>query len=571
MRKHYRLTGLIATGGVMALALAGCAADGGDGGDDDAPGIGSEATVEADNNPQPRENLQEGGELVLPIAEIPAQLNAHQTDASAYSARLWNWYNPQVILMTPEGEPYANPAYVLEWDHDEVVDGNSVVRFVLNPEAKFNDGTPIDYRAFQAAWTANRSNEEGYQPNATDGWEQVASVEAGEDDFEVIVTFDGEFAYPEMLFSNILHPDVDTPEKFNEAYLNEMNPDWGAGPYKVDSFDTKGGTVILTPNENWWGDAPLLDKVTFRQLEPVAALNAFKNGEVDYVETGNADRLAQVEDMEGVTTYRALQTANGLLILDAENPLLADLDVRQAIFEAIDREQVKEVVWNGLDYEEPDAGSFTLFSFQDGYVDALKNAGYEYNPDNASELLEGAGWELNDEGIREKDGETLSITFPIHGDDPLTEARTKVIQQQLKAVGVDMEIDVRPLAQFSEDFNTKNWDIFMLAFTSSDPFGAAWFNQLYASDSGLNLSSTGTPEIDEKIADLQTITDGDELTEAAMELEAEVFSETWGIFPMYNGPFIATAKDGLANMTPEEYTGLDLFGRSPVENVGWEK
>jgi peptide/nickel transport system substrate-binding protein len=577
MRKHYRLTGLIAAGGVMALALAGCAGGGdggnggggGDGGTEE--GVGAGATVEPDNNPQPREALAQGGEVTLPLVEIPAQLNTHQSDGSAYGARLWNWYNPQVILMTPEGEPYANEAYVLDWNYDEVVDGNTVMTFTLNPEAKFNDGTPIDVRAFQATWTANRSSEEGYLPNSTDGWSQIASVEPGADDFEVVVTFDGEFAFPQMLFSKILHPDVNTPELFNEAYLNEMNPDWGAGPYKVDSFDVNGGTVTFVPNENWWGNEPMLDKVTFRQLDDQAAINAFRNGEIDTVDTNNADRIAQVEDMDGVVTYRALQTSNNLMQVNAENPLLADINVRQALLQAIDREQIKEVAWNGLGYEEPDAGSFTLYSFQDGYVDALAEAGYSYDVEAANTLLDEAGWTLNDDGVREKDGETLSITLPIHGDDPIREARGRVIQAQLAEVGIEVEVDVRPSADFSDDVTTKNWDLIVMGFTSSDPFGAAWFCQLYCSDSGLNLSSTGTPEIDDRIhEELETISDPEELTAKAMEMESEIFAETWGIFPLYNGPWIVTAKEGLANLTPEEYTGLDLFGVSPVENVGWE-
>ncbi|GAB3271229.1 hypothetical protein GCM10027426_06100 [Microbacterium lacusdiani] len=37
------------------------------------------------------------------------------------------------------------------------------------------------------------------------------------------------------------------------------------------------------------------------------------------------------------------------------------------------------------------------------------------------------------------------------------------------------------------------------------------------------------------------------------------------------GPWISMATEGLANLTPETYTGLDLFGLQPVENVGWEK
>lgn len=55
-----------------------------------------------------------------------------------------------------------------------------------------------------------------------------------------------------------------------------------------------------------------------------------------------------------------------------------------------------------------------------------------------------------------------------------------------------------------------------------------------------------------------------------MKLEPEIYKR-WGLIPLYNGPQIYTVKEGLANLTPEPYVGLDLFGITPVENVGWEK
>ena len=387
------------------------------------------------------------------------------------------------------------------------------------------------------------------------------------------MTFDGEFAWPEMPFlTGILHPAVNTPEIFNEAFIDDPKAEWGAGPYKVKKFDSNADYISFEPNPEWWGEKPLLDEVTFKGMDAAASMNAFKNGEIDAVGTATKDRLAQVEGMEGVTTYRAQQTANTLLQVDSEKPMFSDVNVRKAFFMAIDREQQKQIAWNGLDYTEPPAGSFTLFEFQPGYSDSLEEAGWKFDADEANKLLDEAGWAKGEDGIREKDGEKLSVVYPIFSDDPTQEALAKALQAQQKAVGIDVKIDVRPSSNFSEDYTTKNWDIVSLRFTSSDPFGAAWFCQLYCSDSGLNLSGTGTPEIDERIHnEVESINDAEEQTAAAMKLEAEIFSETWGLIPMYNGPSISTVKDGLANLTPEPYVGLDLFAVQPVENVGWEK
>lgn len=568
MKLQHKLLGVVAAGGALALTLAGCAGGGNGGGTtEETP---AETIEGADYNPQPRENLEQGGEVVFPITEITPQMNVNHSDGSVDTATIWEWYNPQTILMSPEGEASANPNYLTGWEAEEV-DGKTVVTFTINPEATFNDGTPFTWESYKVTWEANRSSEEGYNPNSTDGYSLIESVEQGEDEFQAVVTFSQVYPWWQGLFWHPLHPAVNSPEIFNEGYLEEPNADWGAGPYKIDEFDKNGGTISFVPNENWWGDEPLLDKVTFRVLEPVAAVNAFQNGEIDYVDNLSADNLEQLKDVEGAVTYRAQRTATNLLQINAERPQFADLEVREAMFKAIDREQIKQVMWDGLGYTEEPVGSLNLFPFQEGYVDALSEAGWEFNVEDANAILDEAGWTLNGD-VREKDGVALEGRLPIFGDDPLTQARAQVVQSQLAEIGVKVEIDARPASDFSTVLTTKDWDLVMLGFSSSDPYGVAYMCQLYCSDSGLNLSATGTPEIDERIKnEVSALPTAEEQTEAGLKLEAEIIAETWGILPLYMGPWISMATEGLANLTPETYTGLDLFGLQPVENVGWEK
>jgi len=570
MKGTTKLTGVIALSGALALVISGCAAGNGNSGTDG--GNEPQETKAADYNPQPRENLQEGGEVHFGINEVTPQMNPFNGNGSADTQRLSSWYNPQVFLMDPEGNVSANPAYLDEWDISEK-DGKTVITMKVNEKAVYNDGTPIDYRAFETTWKANSGEDEAYEASSTDGYKEIESVTKGETDKDVIVTFKGEFAWPKMPFLNgILNPNVNSAEVFNTAYIENPHPEWGAGPYKLTDYDVNGQTVTFEPNEKWWGNAPLLDKVTFTGLDAAASINAFKNGEIDMVGTNTKDRLAQVADMEDVVTYRSQQTAKTIVIVDAEKPQLQDPKVREAFFMAIDIDQQKQIAWNGLGYEEAKAGSLNLYDFQDGYADSFGEAGLKFDVDGAKKLLDEAGWTEGEDGIREKDGEKLSIVFPVHSDDPTQEALAKALQQQQKAVGIDLQIEKRAPADFSTDFSTKNWDAFSLRFTDSDPFGPLYFCQLYCSDSSLNLSGTGTPEIDEKIKDqVESQTTAEDWTAATMKLEPEIIKETWGVIPLYNGPSIYTVKKGLANLTPEPYVGLDLFGVQPVENVGWEK
>lgn len=567
--KQHKLMGAIAFSGVLALALAGCASGTGDNGGD---GGGEPVETKAsDYNPQERDALQTGGEARFPINEIPEQLNSFNGDGSADTARVAAWYMPQILLQEADGTPYKHDAYLDEWKID-TVDGNTQITFTFTDEAHWNDGTDMDWTAIDATWKANRSADEGFNPNATDGYKQIASVEQGDTPKTAIVTFDGEFAWPEMPFlTGIIHPALADPTAFNEGMIDNPHAEWGAGPYTVDKFDANADYISFVPNPEWWGDEPLLDQVSFQGMDAAASINAFKADEIDSVGVNTKDRLAQVKDMEDITIYRATQTASTLIQVDSTKPQFEDVKVREAFFKAINIDQQKEIAWNGLDYEEEPAGSLTLFPFQPGYSNALDEAGWEYNPDDSKALLEEAGWTEGDDGIREKDGEKLSVVFPVWSDDPTQEAIAKSLQAQMKEVGIDFQIDIRPSTDFSNDYNTMNWDVSSLRFTSSDPFGAAWFCQLYCMDMGLNLSGVQSEEMDQRIHDeVESLPTADEQTAAAMKLEAEIFQD-WGLIPLYNGPSISAVKTGLANLTPEPYVGLDGFGVQPVENVGWEK
>ena len=473
--KQHKLMGALAFSGALALALAGCAADTGGNGDN---GDDTAETSAADYNPQPRENLQVGGEARFPINEVPEQLNPFHGDGSADTARVAAWYMPQILLQEADGTPYKHDAYLDAWDID-TVDGNTQITFTFTDEAHWNDGTDMDWTAIEATWKASRSTDEGFTPNATDGYKAIASVEEGDTPKTAIVTFDGEFAWPEMPFlTGIIHPALaEDPDAFNTAMIDNPHPEWGAGPYTIDEFDANADYISYVPNPEWWGDEPLLENVSFQGMDRSASINAFKADEVDTVEVNTKDRLEQVKDMEDVTIYRATQTARTLLEVDAEKPQFEDVKVREAFFKAVNIDQQKEIAWNGLDYEEEPAGSLTLFPFQPGYTNALDEAGWEYNPEAANALLDEAGWTEGEDGIREKDGEKLSVVYPIFSDDPTQEALAKALQAQQKEVGIDVQIDVRPSTDFSNDYNTKNWDIASLRFTSSDPFGAAWFCQ----------------------------------------------------------------------------------------------
>ena len=567
MSKRLRVAALAGLSS-LSLVLASCSSDGGteettanQAGQDsanskEADNSGEQLEVNAagDYNPLERDQIQDGGELTLAITEIAEQQNVFHANMTSYTDTIWSKYNPQLTLFDGDGTYHPNPAYLTDVK-DETVDGKTVVTYTINPDAVYNDGTPLDWTAFENTFKFNNGSNPDVQVNSTDGYELIESVERGEDDKQAVVTFKQAYPWWEGLFGTLVPPQVKDADTFMNAYLKKVNPEWGAGPFKVENVDFEGGTASFVPNENWWGEKPKLDKITYRQMEDQASLNAFRAGEIDAAGVSSRDRLATAKEMgDSIEIRTALNPANYLMTINSTAPGLDDIKVREAIMRGVDREQLAAIRFQGLGYTEDLPGSFNLYQTQPGYEDNFGEV-IQYDPEKAKELLKEAGYD---------ESNPLSVRYVTLGDSPMIQATTTALQAMLRNIGIDVQVEERPSSDFSKVVSERDFDLFMSGFRSSDPFGVAYFGQIYKSDSELNKSGTGTPEMDKKIEELQQLPDADEQIKRANELEKEALAQ-YGIMPYANGPAIVAVKKGLANF------GANSFAILPIENVGWAK
>lgn len=507
-----------------------------------------------DYNPMERDQIKDGGELTLAITEIAEQQNVFHANMNLYTRTLWTKYNPQLSLYDGDGTYHPNPDYLTDVK-DETKDGKTVVTYTINPQAVYNDGTPIDWTAYENTWKFNNGTNPDVQVNSTDGYELIESVTRGADDKQAVVTFKQAYPWWEGLFDSLVPPQVKNADTFMNGYLKKVHPEWGAGPFKVENVDFETGTATFVRNEKWWGEPAKLDKITYRQMEDQASLNAFRAGEIDATGVGSRDRLATAKEMgDPIDIRTALNPATYLLTINSTAPGLGDPKVREAIMTGIDREQLAAIRFQGLGYTEDLPGSFNLYQTQEGYEDNFGEL-VKYDPEKAKQLLKEAGYD---------ESKPLSVRFVTLGDSPMVQATTTALQAMLRNIGVDVQVEERPSSDFSKVTSERDFDLFMSGFSSSDPFGVAYFGQIYASDSELNKSGTGSPEMDKKIEELQKLPTADEQIKRANELEKEALKE-YGIMPYANGPAIVATKKGLANY------GANSFAVLPVENIGWAK
>ncbi|MFW0794196.1 ABC transporter family substrate-binding protein [Gordonia sp. CPCC 205515] len=520
------------------------------------------STTGADLNPQPRENLRDGGSLTTALVEVSPQWNTFQADGTAYTQLMWRWYNPVLAYFSPDGEYSFNRDYLTDV-RKELVDGKTVVTYTINPKAVYNDGTPIDYRAFVNTWRASSGADPNYITSSTDGYDQIDSVTRGVDDRQAVVRFKGVWAWPDGLFNFLLHPKVSTAEIYNKSYLQNPHPEWGAGPYTIDRYDPNAGTVTFKRNPKWWGNPGKLDRRAFRQMEDQAAINGFRNGELDAIGVSSKDSRAQVLTMSGIDIRTSASPQQALLVVNLDTPILSDIRVRHALLAGIDRETLARIRFTGLNYTEPLPGSLQMYSFQPGYEDNVKGV-IDYDQNQARSLLDEAGWTLGDDGYRYRAGKELTLALPILGDASVSQNLARALQAMLKQVGIHIDVVQRPSSDFSRVVVNKEFDLFPMGFSSTDPFGMAYLCQTWCEGSQLNRAGAGSPELDAKIAAVARIPDPMQQIAAGNRVEREAFAQ-YSNLPLFNGPSMVAVKDGLANY------GAGQFYIGPVEDIGWQK
>jgi peptide/nickel transport system substrate-binding protein len=556
-----RFAALAATA-ALSVTLVACGGSPGPGGNGSGGDTAKSLAGQAQYNPQPYDNLKDGGTLTTALIEISTQWNPFQGNATGYSLDVWNWYNPILTTFSADGKPAFNPDYLTDVKA-ETVNGNTRITYTINPKATYNDGSPIDWTAFEATWKADNAQNKDYIVLSSDGYNRITSVTKGVDDRQAIVTFNGVNVWWPGLFNSLLNPKALEPEVFNKGYIDNPHPEWGAGPYTVAKFDKQNGTVVFTRNPKWWGKRGKLETRIFLAMDRTASINAFKNGQLDATDVGTKDRLAQVQGMSGIDIRKGISLQNDLFTLNSKSPILADPRVRKAIFEGIDRKQIADITFQGLNFTETLPGSLTLFAFQDGYQDNFSKA-VTFDVEQAKRDLETAGWTAGPDGMRSKGGQPLEFSYVNTGDDPVGKAIAGATVAMLKNIGVKLDIRQVPSTDFSSIIIGRKFDMFYSGFGQNDPFGMAYICQIYCSDSQLNLSGTNDPAFDPQVKAVNTLPTAQEQFAKGAEVEAQAF-KTYGIMPTLTLPAITAVKHGLANV------GSGRFFSTTPENIGWQK
>lgn len=515
------------------------------------------------NNPQPRSNVKDGGTLTLPSGELGPNFNRMSVDGNTVDlAHITNWLMPQLWDYGITGGASPNPDFLLS---AEIVSTDpETVKFTLNPNAKWNDGTPIDWTAFEATWKTQSGADPRFNPASTDGYKSIGSVAKGEKDNDVIVIFREPFYPIENLFGELEHPKNADPDFYKTGWINKLNVELMAGPFTVQSQTED--RLVLVRNPKWWGDTAKLDSVIYRQMDDVASVNAFQNGEVDTTTiTGGrqtADTLKQIGNMKDAQIRRGPAISTSIYELGAQSELFKDPAARKAFVLGTDRRLLTQIRYQGMDWQEEPPGSGIVYTWEKGYRNNM--ADVRHDPAEARAVLDAAGWAAGADGMRSKDGNPAEFTYVTFGDEPVFTAMARAQQKMAQDIGLKMNIDVRRSSDFSTTLANGTFDVVAMSWQADSPFGYAFAWQIYGSTSESNFARVGSEHVDALLNSVVTIRDPDEALRTFNDAEREAL-HLYGLFPLMNGPSQYAVKKGLANFGPSGFLVPN------PEDVGWQK
>ncbi len=455
-----------------------------------------------------------------------------------------------------QDEPDA--VYGLIAESAEVADDKMSVTFYLRPEARFRDGTPVT--ASDVVFTLETLKQKGH-PRYQMALRDVASA-AAIAPHTVKYQFKGENLRD-------LPTLVATLPVFSKAYYTandflkeSLEPPLGSGPYEVGDF-RQGTFVTYKRRKDYWAaNLPVnrgrynFDEIRFEYYRDRAVgLEAFKAKAYDLREEFTSKSWATEYDFPAERSGQVVKLtlpdgrpsgAQGFF-LNTRREVLSDPRVRKALDYGFDFEWTNKSLFYGLytrtaSYFEnsdlkaqgaPSPEELALLEpfrdkvpaevFGEAYTPPITDGSGRYRPSvrAASQLLDEAGWRLQDGVRKNAKGEPLVIEFLI--DDPVTERIVGPYAGKLSDLGIKASLRRVDAAEEQERLRRYEYDVaqqrFSLSPTPGPEVRAYWSSEAGKEDGSYNLSGIADPVVDALIDKILNAKNREELKTASRAID----------------------------------------------------
>lgn len=367
--------------------------------------------------------INRGGSIVMAKSAAPTNgLNPTRTNARGEDPYLMHLVYETLVGYDAEGN-YA-PLLAESW---EIAPDGLTVTFKLRQDVKFHDGTPFNAEAAKInfEWFLTEDCKHSYAVS------DLGAVES----FEVVDEFTLRMNMKSV--DAALLSSLTTMDSFmiSPAAIQEYGADGlftyacGTGPFKVKEY-VENDHILLERNPNYYlmGEdgqpLPYLDSINMRvMIDDSVKITNLLSGDVDVVDyqsTTNSIMMANQTDY--LTTQMTNNRESFFMCYNLNDADLAKLPVRQALYHAVNREELMDVLFEGFAVVE----NFHHTSAQWFYNDYSP---YNFDTEKAKALLTEAGY---------PDGITLTLSFIAREPD---QTMAQILQEQLKESNITLELE----------------------------------------------------------------------------------------------------------------------------------
>ncbi|MFJ4222835.1 ABC transporter substrate-binding protein [Microbacterium sp. NPDC089695] len=470
--------GRAAAAGIVAaaIALTGCAGGGGN----------AAATTDT---------------LTIAIQAAPTSLALPTNCTNAVFALA---YEP---LIRVDADGGYEPGIAESWEYS---DNNTVFTMDIRDDVKFADGTDLTAQSVVDTLTYYRDN-----PGLNQGYlEPFTVIEAG-DDNTVRIEYDEPFIGMETLLAS----DGECNNGLIISAAGLADPDkmatdmFGAGPYVLDTADTVfDDHYTYTKNPNYYEpDRQHWEKVVVRVIaDPNTAYAAVQSGQVQVSMVPDTG-LIEGAEAKGIDVSQGQVQGTAVMLFDRAGeqvPALADERVRMALNLAVDRQSIADALGEG---NEPIA-QFAV----NGFLGSDPSADYDYDPEQAKQLLADAGY---------ADGFELPIITPAVGG---ADTATQAVIAQWAEIGVTAVANPTAAGDFFGAIGNKQYPATIVPYGM---LGDVYFDavRLYKQpySNVWNPFRSTDPDLDAAYSSLATATTPEEVETRSIEFNTVMTEKSW--------------------------------------------
>lgn len=328
--------------------------------------------------------------------------------------------------------PYQDQLYYVDQDETrwyladscDISDDGLTYTLKLKDNLKWHDGEQItaDDVIFTFNANLNTDNGAGFTNVVFVGEKEVKAEKV--DDLTVKFTLpEVSASYYELLGNLILIPEHAFGGDVHIKSAKANFTDIGSGPYKLKEFKD-GESLVFEKFDDYYGDEPQIDTITFKVVSDESAQEVeFKNGDINFLNVSSDAVATQMESTDGVTLHKLAEGRVKFLAWNKYCATWENRDAVKAVFMALDQEQIIKGAYG----DSMATAANSIFSNRNTFYDESVK-GYTQDLDQAKKLAKETGLA----------GKTITLYY--NTDRSYMDATALLIQEQLKAIDVDVKI-----------------------------------------------------------------------------------------------------------------------------------